>query len=100
MGLMMAAVKYKIQAKPVWSQASPLALESAVYKLHEAKETNSTGDRCSFVCQHNDKKLIVAIYVDGGLMAGCDEIDMDVFLDQFSHNVKIRTGTHSSLLGM
>ena len=32
--------------------------------------------------QRNGKKLIVAIYVDDGLIAGSDESEIDVFIDR------------------
>jgi len=35
-----------------------------------------------FVRQRNGKKLIVAIYVDDGLIAGSDESEIDVFIDR------------------
>lgn len=60
----------------------------------------STVVQCVFVRQRNGKKLIVAIYVDDGLIAGSDEREIDVFIDQLRRNFKIITGTLSNFLGM
>jgi hypothetical protein len=53
-----------------------------------------------FVRQRNGKKLIVAIYVDDGLIAGSDESEIDVFIGQLHRNFKIVMGTLSNFLGM
>jgi len=51
------------------------------------------------VRQRNDKKLIVAIYGDEGLIVGSDESEIDVFLYQSSRDLKIMTGTLINFLG-
>jgi hypothetical protein len=38
--------------------------------------------------------------VDDGLIAGSDEREIDVFIDQLRRNFKIITGTLSNFLGM
>jgi len=60
----------------------------------------STVDSCIFVRQRNGKKLIVAIYVDDGMIAGSDESEIDVFTDQLRCNFKIMMGTLSNFLGI
>jgi hypothetical protein len=50
------------------------------------------------VRQRNVKKLSVAINVHDELIAGSDESDVDVFIDQFHR--KITTGTLSYFLEM
>jgi len=42
----------------------------------------------------------VTIYVDNSLTAGCNESDINVFIDQLHHNFKIMMGTLSNFLGM
>jgi len=75
-------------------------LESAVCRLHEETEKVSTADPCIFVHRRNGKKLIVAIYVDNGFIAGSDKSEKDVFIDQLRRNFKIMTSTLSNFLGM
>jgi len=60
----------------------------------------STEDPCIFLRQCNGKKLIVAIYVDDGLIAGSDASEIDVFIDQLHRNFKIMLGTLSNFLRM
>jgi hypothetical protein len=60
----------------------------------------STADPCIFVRRRNGKKLIVAIYVDNGLIAGSDKSEIDVFIDQLRCNFKIMMSTLSNFLGM
>jgi len=60
----------------------------------------SKADPFLFVGQRNGKKLIVAIYFDDGLIAGSDESEIDMFIDQFHCNFRITTGTFSNFLGM
>jgi hypothetical protein len=51
------------------------------------------------VRQRNIKKLIVAIYVDDGLIAGSDRSEIDVFIDLLGRNFKITTAALSKFLG-
>jgi hypothetical protein len=60
----------------------------------------STTAPCLFVRQRNDKKLIVAIYGDDGLIVESNEGEIAVFLYQLSRNSKITTGTLCNFLGM
>jgi hypothetical protein len=52
------------------------------------------------VRQRNGQNLIVAIYVDDGLIAGSDESEIELFTDQLCRNFKITTGTLRNFLGM
>ena len=64
------------------------------------KQKFSTAKPCIFVRQCNGKKLIVAIYVDDGLIAGSDESKINVFIHQLRRTFKIMTGTLSNFMGM
>ena len=58
----------------------------------------STVDPCLLVRQRNGKKVIVAISVDAKLIAGSEESEIDVIIDQL--HCKIATGTLSYFLEM
>ena len=58
----------------------------------------STVDPCLLVRQRNGKKVIVAISVDAKLIAGSEESEIDVIIDQL--HCKIVTGTLSYFLEM
>ena len=49
--------------------------------------------------QRNIKKLIVAMYVDDGLIAGSNRREIDVFIDHLFRNFKITTGALRKFLG-
>jgi len=60
----------------------------------------STADPCLFVRQKDGKKLFVAIYVDDGLVAGTDEVEVEEFMDQLAHSFQITRGSLGQFLGM
>ena len=49
--------------------------------------------------QHNGNKLNFVIYVADSLMAGSNESEINVFIDQLHHYFKIIMGTLSNFLG-
>jgi hypothetical protein len=60
----------------------------------------STADHCLFVRNRMNKKLLVVIYVDDGLIAGTDDAEMSEFLRHLKMEFKITMGPLSSFLGM
>lgn len=60
----------------------------------------SQADSCVFLNNNNDKKLILAIYVDDGLVAATHQDDIDNLFKYLKDEFKIKTGTLDYYLGM
>lgn len=73
-------------------------------KFHSFMEKNcfvrSTADPCIYVRQSKDEKLLIAIYVDDGLIAGSSQTEVDSFLKLLTTEFKITVGSLDSFLGM
>ena len=69
-----------------------------VDSMKDQKLEVSTAGPCLLLRQRNCKKLIVAINVEEELIAGSEESEIDVFIDQLHR--KITTGTLSYFLEM
>lgn len=62
--------------------------------------TRSTADPCIYIRQNESEKLIIAIYVDDGLIAGSTQDAVDSFLELLTSEFKITKGSLDSFLGM
>ena len=60
----------------------------------------STADPCLFIRHRADKKLFVVIYVDDGLVAGTDKVEVEEFMNQLSQSFQITRGSLNQYLGM
>lgn len=60
----------------------------------------STADPCIYVRLKEGEKLMVAIYVDDGLIAGSSQTTVDSFLELLTSEFKITVGSLDSFLGM
>ncbi|KAF8774799.1 Copia protein like [Argiope bruennichi] len=60
----------------------------------------STADPCLFIRHKNDKKLLVVIYVDDGLAAGTDKVEVEEFMSQLGHSFQITRGSLNQFLDM
>jgi hypothetical protein len=73
-------------------------------KFHSFMEKSgfvrSTADPCIYIRQSGTEKLIVAIYVDDGLIAGSTQEAVDSFLRLLTSEFKITVGSLDSFLGM
>lgn len=62
--------------------------------------TRSTADQCIYIKQNEKEKLLIAIYVDDGLIAGSTQETVDTFLKLLTTEFKITVGSLDSFLGM
>lgn len=60
----------------------------------------STADPCIYIRQKETEKLLVAIYVDDGLIAGSSQEAVNLFLKMLKKEFKITIGSLDSFLGM
>lgn len=60
----------------------------------------STADPCVYTRTRRGEKLLVAIYVDDGLIAGSSQTVVDSFLELLTSKFKITIGSLDSFLGM
>lgn len=60
----------------------------------------SSADPCLFVSIRESKKLIVALYVDDGLVTGTDTKDIQLFMEELKKEFKIKVGSLNYFLGM
>lgn len=60
----------------------------------------SSADPCLFVLKNNGQKLIVAVYVDDGLVAGTNINEMESFVQKLKTEFKITVGYVDYFLGM
>lgn len=60
----------------------------------------STSDPCLFVRTNNEKKLLIVIYVDDGLVAGTDEEEISSFVSKLKDEFKVTVGSLDCYLGM
>lgn len=60
----------------------------------------SKSDKCVFVSKNNGRKIILGIYVDDGLLAASDEVDVEPVLRHLSKRFEIKTSVAKYFLGM
>lgn len=60
----------------------------------------STADPCLFIREKDGKKLILALYVDDGLVAASDKNELDIFLNELKSEFKIEVKDVSFFLGL
>ena len=60
----------------------------------------SNTDPCLFVRQFDSSKLIVAIYVDEGLIAGNDHVEIQQFLKLLMEEFKVTVRSAECFFGM
>ncbi|KAL7296840.1 hypothetical protein TKK_0010235 [Trichogramma kaykai] len=68
--------------------------------MKEKKFKQSVSDACIYIRQTESRKLIVAIYVDDGLIPGSSQAEVDIFLEELKSEFKITNGSLESFLGM
>ncbi|KFD66793.1 LOW QUALITY PROTEIN: hypothetical protein M514_20937, partial [Trichuris suis] len=68
--------------------------------IRKQKLEQCHADPCLFVRIENGKKLIVAIYVDDGLVAGSSNEEVKQFLEELQREFKITVGSLDCFLGM
>ncbi|KAL7306915.1 hypothetical protein TKK_0001074 [Trichogramma kaykai] len=66
--------------------------------MEKNRFTRSTSDPCMYIRQENSEKLLMAIYVDDGLIAGSTQSAVDSFLKLLTSEFKITTGSLDSFL--
>jgi hypothetical protein len=60
----------------------------------------SSSDPCLFYRRYEGKKLLIAIYVDDGLVAGTDDHEITNFVEHLKAEFKITVGSLDCFLGM
>lgn len=60
----------------------------------------STTDPCIYIRQNQSERLLIAIYVDDGLIAGSTQEAVDLFLRLLASEFKITKGSLDSFLGI
>lgn len=68
--------------------------------LKRQELVTSTADPCLFIRNRNGKRLIVAIYVDDGLVAASDQEEVNNFLTELRMNFKCTVSELDTFLGM
>ena len=81
------------QAPRCWHKCFGKFMLDLGFKISEA-------DQCLFIRQEEGKKLLVALYVDDGLIAATHEEDSRIFLDQLKTRFKITSKPASYFLGV
>ncbi|KFM56508.1 Copia protein, partial [Stegodyphus mimosarum] len=80
------------QAPRCWNQCFVNFMKDQVPEV-------STADPCLFIRHRTAKKLLVVIYVDDGLAAGTDKVEVEEFMSQLSHAFQITRGSLNQFLG-
>lgn len=60
----------------------------------------TSADPCLFVRKSGNRKLIVALYVDDGLVAGSDQDEINSFIKKLQAEFKITKGSMNNFIGM
>lgn len=81
------------QAPRCWNQRFGRFLESKGFKVSEA-------DPCLYTREKNEKKLILVLYVDDGLVAATHSQDQQEFLEELKAEFKIVSKTANYFLGI
>lgn len=81
------------QASRCWFKRFGKYLISLGFKVSDA-------DPCLFMRKENDKSIIMALYVDDGLVAATDPQDLKIFLQDLSKEFKITSQKASYFLGL
>ena len=74
--------------------------ERLVTFMNEKGFKKSTADPCLFFRITNNEKLIIAVYVDDGIIAGTNQVEIEEFLNELKSSFKITSGPLDYFLGM
>lgn len=81
------------QAPRCWNKRVSGVLTKFKFRVSEA-------DPCLYFREENGKKIILVLYVDDGLVAGTDENDIEIFLNELSKEFKIVSKEANYFLGL
>uniref|UniRef100_A0A5S6Q053 Reverse transcriptase Ty1/copia-type domain-containing protein n=1 Tax=Trichuris muris TaxID=70415 RepID=A0A5S6Q053_TRIMR len=74
--------------------------ERLIKFLGEQSLKQATADPCLFTRYRDSNKLIVAVYVDDGIVAGSDTNELETFLTEMEKQFRITRGPLSSFLAL
>jgi len=81
------------QAPRCWNKCFGTFLAKLGFKASDA-------DPCLHVRNQNGKMLIIALYVDDGLVAASDTDDLKLFIEQLNSQFKVTVKSASYFLGL
>lgn len=81
------------QSPRCWNQCFGQFLTDLGFKASEA-------DPCLYIRTRKDRKLLIALYVDDGLIASTDQQDSEMFIKELKEKFKISVGEVTCFLGL
>ncbi|XP_055912205.1 uncharacterized protein LOC129946147 [Eupeodes corollae] len=74
-------------------------LEHTFWKFHiQTRISASDADPCLYMRERNEKKIVLVLYVDDGLIASTDQQELEIFIEELKTEFKITSNNASYFL--